>query len=205
MGKGTQAALLEERLGLLPLSSGNIFRSEIKAQTPLGVMAKGFIDQGKLVPDDVTIAMMQGRLSQADVKERGFVLDGFPRTVEQAKVLDSVLAHLGMHLDAQIAIEVDDEIVVGRLGGRRICPTNGEIYHVVSNPPKIEGKCDNCGADLIIRPDDNEATIRDRLVVYHQSTKPVIDYYASMGHLIRVDGAAEPEVVFGQITAELTQ
>lgn len=203
VGKGTQAALLQERLGLLPISSGDIFRAEIREQTPLGVMAKSYIDQGLLVPDDVTIGMMQGRLSRNDVREKGFILDGFPRTVAQAEALDAVLAHLGLGLSGVVAIEVDDEIVVSRLGGRRICPNGGEIYHIVTNPPRVEGQCDVCGTPLMTRPDDNESTIRERLKVYHNSTRPVIDFYRAHGQLIRVDGSQEPEQVYEQIVAEL--
>lgn len=199
VGKGTQAALLRERLGAVPVSSGDIFRAEISQCTDLGTLAKGFIDRGELVPDEVTVGMMRKRLLQADVQQNGFVLDGFPRTVMQAIALQVMLEELGERIDRVVALEVPDEVVVRRLAGRRICPQNGEVYHIDTKPPKVEGICDTCHVALVIRPDDNEGTIRNRLEVFHAQTIPVVTHFAECGALLVVDGNQDPETVYGQI------
>lgn len=203
VGKGTQAAFLEERLGMKPLSSGTIFRAEIDAETDLGRLAKQYIDRGELVPNGVTIEMMAKRIRNDDVRKHGFILDGFPRTVRQAEALDEMLENMDMHLDEVVSIEVDDEVVVSRLSGRMGCTKCGEIYHAQTKPPKREGLCDKCNGPLFVRTDDQPETIRDRLRVFHENTRPVIDYYAAKGMLLRVDGSLAPEAVYEQIVAGL--
>ncbi|WKZ81397.1 MAG: adenylate kinase [Fimbriimonadaceae bacterium] len=203
VGKGTQAAKLQQAYGVVPLSSGNIFRAEIQAGTPLGLQAKKYLDSGELVPDEVTIGMMQTRLSDPEVVESGFILDGFPRTLEQAVALDKLLDTLNLALDAAIVLEVDDEIVVDRLSGRLICPNCGEIFHRTHRPPATPGFCDKCQGQLTVRVDDNAETIRNRLRVSHEATAPILDYYERRGILIRVDGAQSPDEVFAVVTAGL--
>jgi adenylate kinase len=199
VGKGTQAALLEQRLGLKPLSSGMIFRAEIDAETDLGRLAKRYIDHGELVPNGVTIEMMAKRIKSDDVRKHGFILDGFPRTVRQAEALDEMLGDMGMDIDEVVSIEVDDDVVIGRLSGRMGCTKCGEIYHSQSKPPKREGLCDKCNGPLFVRTDDQPETIRDRLNVFHENTRPVIEYYAGKGKLLRIDGSHGPEDVYGEI------
>ena len=203
VGKGTQAALLTDRLGLLHLASGDVFRLEIATGTKLGIRAKRYIDKGQLVPDDVTIAMMESRFTSQEAKVAGFVLDGFPRTVAQAAALDAKLESLGIELARVVSLEIDDETVVQRLGGRRVCTNCGAVYHVVSHPPQQEGVCDKCGAHLQIRSDDVEETIRKRLAVFRESTKPVLDHYDKKGLLQRVDGTRPTEEVFSDMIGGL--
>ena len=203
VGKGTQAALLTQRLGLVQLASGDIFRAEIVAGSELGLRAKRFMDAGKLVPDEVTIGMMEARISSTEVRAAGFVLDGFPRTVEQAVALDALLDRLGVDLARVITLDIDDEVVVSRLAGRRVCPDCGDVYHVQAHPPAKEGVCDRCGGRLIARDDDAPATIRARLEVFHQTTRPVIDHYEATGKLHRVDGDRSAEDVYHDMTAGL--
>lgn len=203
VGKGTQAALLEARLGVKPLSSGVIFRAEIEADTDLGQLAKSYIDRGELVPNGVTIQMMLKRLRSEEVRRRGFVLDGFPRTVRQAEALDVELATEGITLDRVISLEVQDEVVIRRLSGRMGCTKCGAIYHSVTKPPRREGLCDVCDSPIIVREDDKPETIRQRLIVFRENTSPVVDYYAEKGSLLRVDATAEAEEVYGVITAGL--
>lgn len=199
VGKGTQAALLEERFGLKPLSSGVIFRSEIEAETDLGRLAKSYIDRGELVPNGITIEMMAKRIRSDEVRRRGFMLDGFPRTLRQAEALDQILIEMEMPIDEVVSLEVDDEIVVSRLSGRLGCTKCGEIYHQDSKPPKREGLCDKCNGPLFVRADDQPDTIRERLRVFRESTAPVIDYYDAKGLLNRVNGNQDPEAVYTEI------
>ncbi|MCH8978886.1 MAG: adenylate kinase [Armatimonadetes bacterium] len=203
VGKGTQAALLTQRLGLVQLASGDIFRAEIAAGSELGLRAKQFMDDGKLVPDEVTIGMMEARISSEKVRAAGFVLDGFPRTVEQSVALDALLDRLGVDLARVITLEIDDEVVVGRLSGRRVCPECGSVYHLQAHPPAKEGVCDRCGAQLVARDDDVPETIRARLQVFHQTTRPVIDHYEASGKLHRVDGDRGAEDVYSDMTEGL--
>lgn len=203
VGKGTQAQRLQSRFQATPLASGDIFRAELKEETELGKLAKGYIDRGELVPDSLTIDMMKGRLLDPTVAEHGFILDGFPRTVGQAEALDRLLEEIGARLDCVIALEVDDEVVVGRLGGRLTCLNCGEVFHRENRPPKVEGVCDRCGSELTVRADDQPETIRERLRVFHQNTEPVEDYYENKGLLRRIDGSATPEEVFESILAAL--
>ncbi len=202
VGKGTQSALLVQRKGLVTLSSGEIFRREIDAQTDLGRLANRFISQGQLVPNEVTIEMMAKRIGQIDVMKAGFVLDGFPRTIPQAQALDELLDDMGKPLDKVVSISADDEIIVARLSGRIGCTKCGEIYHARNKPPKREGLCDKCDGPLFVRQDDRPEAIRERLRIFHEQTSPVIDYYDQKGLLQRVDGRQDPETVFQVITGE---
>ena len=186
-GKGTQAAYLAEKLKVPHISTGDIFRSNIKGGTPLGKMAKDYIDRGALVPDDVTIGIIKDRLQQADCKN-GFILDGFPRTIPQAESLNNVLAEMGTELDFVVDILVYDEIVVKRLSGRRICPECNMSYHINYSELARNGICANCGAKLIQREDDREDTIIKRLNTYHTQTEPLIGYYKGKGSLLEVSG-----------------
>lgn len=201
VGKGTQAELLEQRLGLKALSSGAIFRSELEAETELGLLAKGYMERGELVPDEVTIAMMARRIDSAQCREMGFLLDGYPRTIPQAAALHRLLQELGMPLDQVVSLEVPDEVVVARLGGRLYCPLCGATFHRDTLPPKVEGVCDKCGAELAVRQDDQPETIRQRLETFHQTTAAVIDFYEQRGLLRHVDASGEPELVYEAIVA----
>jgi adenylate kinase len=199
VGKGTQAALLESRLGLKPLSSGFIFRAEIDADTDLGRLANSYIKRGELVPNGVTIEMMAKRIRSDDVRKHGFVLDGFPRTTRQAEALDEILIELEKPLDKAVSIEVDEEVILQRLAGRMGCTKCGEIYHSLTKPPKREGICDKCDSPLLVRTDDQPETIRERLRVFRENTAPVRDYYKAKGILLVVDGRKEPEEIFQEI------
>jgi adenylate kinase len=199
VGKGTQAALLEARLGMKPLSSGTIFRAEIDAETDLGRLAQSYINHGELVPNGVTIEMMAKRIRSDEVRKSGFVLDGFPRTVRQAVALDEMLDEMAMHLDKVVWIKASDELVVRRLSGRMQCTKCGELYHATNKPPKREGLCDKCNGPLFFRTDDKPETIQERLNVFREQTKPVIDYYQDKGMLQVVDGSKDAEVVYGEI------
>jgi adenylate kinase len=200
VGKGTQASLLEETYGVKPISSGDIFRKEIEAETDLGRLAKRYIDHGELVPNGVTIEMMAKRLRSNDLRKNGFVLDGFPRTVRQAEALQEILADMDEHLTKVVSIEVPEEVVVARLAGRMGCTKCGEIYQAQTKPPKREGLCDKCNSPLIVRSDDTPETIKARLHVFNETTRPVIDYYEGEGMLQRVDGQGSPHEIFKQIT-----
>jgi adenylate kinase len=202
VGKGTQAALLEERLGARQLSSGNIFREELGANTDLGKLAKTFMEKGELVPDEVTIGMMGKHIQAAEAGGKGFILDGFPRTVAQAEALDKLLTDLGIKLDKVVSLEVDDEEVVQRLSSRIGCSKCGEIFNTRNKPPKVEGVCDKCGADLFVRKDDQPDTIRERLRVFHETTQPVVDYYDKGGRVQHVQ-ATSPETTYKEIAGDL--
>ena len=186
-GKGTQAVNLSEKLRIPHISTGDIFRSNIKGGTPLGKLAKEYIDKGALVPDEVTIGIVKDRLRQGDC-EKGFILDGFPRTIPQAESLDSVLSELGTALDCVIDIVVDDEVIIKRLSGRRICPECNMSYHIDFSEPARNGTCASCGAKVVQREDDREETVRNRLKTYHAETEPLVGYYSRKGSLARVTG-----------------
>jgi adenylate kinase len=190
-GKGTQATVLSELLGLPHVSSGDLFRDNLKRETPLGLQAKAYMDKGELVPDDVTVAMVRDRLSQLDCDSKGAILDGFPRTVEQAKSLDKVLHQDGKKVDVVIYIEVPEDVLVERLTGRWICRNCQAVYHTLFNPPKVAGKCDVCGGELYQRPDDRPETVRNRLDVYFEQTLPLVDFYREQGLLHEIDGQQE--------------
>lgn len=196
VGKGTQAALMEERLGLKQLSSGMIFRAEMEAETDLGRLARRYIDQGELVPDGVTIEMMAKRFTSNEVRRRGFILDGFPRTVEQASALLDILNDLEQPLSRVVSLEVEDEEVVKRLSGRMGCTKCGEIYHSSNKPPKREGICDRCNSPLFVREDDKPETIRERLRVYHSQTEPVIEYLEGRVDTIHTDASKDQETIY---------
>lgn len=201
-GKGTQAKMIASKYGIPHISTGDIFRANIKEGTELGKKAKAFMDQGALVPDELTLELIMDRFKQADCAN-GYVLDGFPRTIPQAEALTKALSDEGGKLDYAINVEVPDENIVNRMSGRRACLACGGTYHVVFNAPKKEGVCDACGGELVLRDDDKPETVAKRLDVYHTQTQPLIDYYAGQGILKEVDGTKEVAEVFGDITAIL--
>jgi adenylate kinase len=201
-GKGTQAKRIAAEYGIPHISTGDIFRANIKAGTELGKKAKAFMDQGALVPDEVTIGMLMDRIHEADC-EKGYVLDGFPRTIPQAESLTKALAAEGNKIDAAVDIDVPDENIVNRMGGRRACLSCGDTYHIVFNAPKKEGVCDTCGSALVLRDDDKPETVQKRLAVYHEQTQPLIDYYRAEGVLKSVDGTQAMDKVFEDIKAVL--
>lgn len=197
-GKGTQAKMIAEKYGIPHVSTGDIFRANIKNGTELGKEAKQYMDQGKLVPDELTVKILLDRVAQDDCKN-GYVLDGFPRTIPQANVLDEALTKLGDKIDYAINVDVPDENIINRMGGRRACVACGATYHVVYNAPKTEGICDVCGKELIIRDDDQPETVKNRLNVYHEQTQPLIDFYEAKGVLKSVDGTVDMRDVFAAI------
>lgn len=201
-GKGTQAAMICEKYEIPHISTGDIFRSNIKNGTELGKKAKAFMDEGKLVPDELTIQLLLDRVAKDDCA-KGYVLDGFPRTIPQAEVLTQALAKSGEKVDFAIDVDVPDENIVHRMSGRRSCPKCGASYHVSFIPPKKEGICDVCGSELIQRDDDKAETVNKRLSVYHEQTQPLIDYYKEAGVLHTVDGTKDAKDVFADITAIL--
>ena len=201
-GKGTQAAGIVEKYNIPHISTGDIFRKNIKEGTELGKKAKGFIDQGLLVPDELTVGLVTDRISQPDC-EKGFMLDGFPRNVSQAQHLDKYLKEVGISLDKVVNIEVDKDILVGRAVGRRICKSCGATYHVEFNPPKADGVCDVCGGELYQRADDNEETVSKRIQVYLDETKPLVDYYSKEGIIANINGEQSIDKVFADIVDAL--
>ena len=201
-GKGTQAKKLIVALGIPHISTGDMFREAIKEGTKLGLLAKSYMDQGGLVPDEVTIGIVKERLLKDDAK-KGFLLDGFPRTILQAEALDSFLNEQGIKLDAVLNVDVPAEKLIRRMVGRRVCKTCGATYHVEFNPPKKDGICDNCGATLIQRADDTEATAKNRLEVYDRNTAPLLEYYEKQNILKVVNGDKPLDEVFESIKESL--
>lgn len=201
-GKGTQAKMIAEKYGIPHISTGDIFRYNIKNGTELGKEAKKYMDQGLLVPDELTVKILLDRVAKDDCKN-GYVLDGFPRTIPQAEVLEEALTKLGDRIDYAINVEVPDENIVKRMGGRRACVNCGATYHIEYVPPKKEGICDNCGSELILRDDDKPETVKNRLSVYHKQTQPLIDFYNGKGVLRTVDGTVDMKDVFNAIVAIL--
>lgn len=201
-GKGTQAKKIAEKYAIPHISTGDIFRSNIKNGTELGKKAKEYMDKGLLVPDELTCDLVVDRIAQDDAKN-GYVLDGFPRTIPQAEALTEALKKRGEAIDYAIDIEVPDANIVKRMGGRRACLTCGATYHVEFNPPKKEGVCDTCGGELVLRDDDKPETVQNRLDVYHKQTQPLIDYYKAAGVLFEVDGTKDIEDIFAAICNEL--
>ena len=197
-GKGTQAKMIAEKYHIPHISTGDIFRANIKNGTELGKKAKSYMDQGQLVPDELTFDLIMNRFEEDDCKN-GYVLDGFPRTIPQAEALDAALKAKGEKVDFAINVDVPDENIVKRMGGRRACVNCGATYHIVYSPTKVEGKCDKCGEDLIIRDDDKPETVLSRLEVYHNQTQPLIDYYDAQGVLKNVDGTVDMKDVFQAI------
>ena len=197
-GKGTQAKKIADRYGIPHISTGDIFRANIKNDTELGKKAKSYMDAGNLVPDSLTLELVMDRIHQADC-QNGYVFDGFPRTIPQAEALEEALAADGQSVDFAIDIEVPDENIVTRMSGRRACLSCGATFHTVFAPSKAEGVCDRCGGELTIRDDDRPETVNKRLGVYHQQTQPLIDFYQDKGCLAQVDGTKDVEEVFQDI------
>jgi adenylate kinase len=201
-GKGTQAEQLTKKLAVPHISTGDMFRKAIKEETELGKKAKSFMDQGKLVPDEVTIGIVKERLAEPDC-QKGFLLDGFPRTVGQADALDTILKEMNVALDAVINITVFRELLIERLTGRRVCKSCGATYHVIFNPNKVDGVCDKCGGELYQRNDDKLETVGNRLDVYEAQTAPLIEYYEAKGLLKNIDGSQSMDVVLTNVLAAL--
>ena len=201
-GKGTQAKMLTERYGVPQVSTGDILRAAVAAGTPLGKEAKTYMDRGALVPDEVVIGIVRDRLGEPDCR-KGYLLDGFPRTVAQAEALTRMLKKLGAPLPRVVSLEVGEEELVRRLSGRRTCPACGEPFHVEFHPPRVEGTCDKCRGRLIQREDDKEETIRHRLQVYRKQTEPLIGYYQNQGLLKTVNGLGEAGEVLARVSRAL--
>jgi len=201
-GKGTQAKMIAEKYSVPHVSTGDIFRANIKNGTELGKQAKEYMDAGKLVPDELTVRILLDRVAQDDCKN-GYVLDGFPRTIPQAQVLEDALNKLGEKIDYAINVDVPDENIVKRMSGRRACLKCGATYHIEHIPPKQEGICDTCGSELVLRDDDKPETVLNRLKVYHDQTQPLIDFYSERNVLKTVDGTRDLKDVFADIIAIL--
>lgn len=201
-GKGTQAKMIAAKYGIPHISTGDIFRANLKAGTELGLKAKEYMDKGLLVPDSLTLELIMDRFNNPDCAN-GYVLDGFPRTIPQAEALTEALKAKNEEIDYAVDVDVPDENIVNRMSGRRACVSCGATYHIVFNAPKVEGKCDTCGAELIQRADDKPETVLNRLSVYHAQTQPLIDYYKGFGKLRTVDGTKEMNKVFEDIVAIL--
>ncbi|ADO58698.1 MULTISPECIES: adenylate kinase [Paenibacillus] len=201
-GKGTQADVIVKEFGIPHISTGDAFRLAMKQGTPIGIKAKEYIDKGELVPDDVTIGIVEERLQQPDCK-KGFLLDGFPRTLAQAEALDQILGRLNTKLDDVINLKVDRDNLLARITGRRVCKSCGASYHIVFNPPKVEGICDKDGGELYQRPDDNEDSVRTRLDEYSNKTAPLLTFYENQNLLRHIDGEQDIDVVSQNIVSLL--
>ncbi|HOV65469.1 MAG TPA: adenylate kinase [Bacillota bacterium] len=202
-GKGTQAKMIAEKFGLLHIAPGDIFRQEVKEGTELGRLVEGIMARGQLVPDDITVRIIEKRLNSPEA-QKGFVLDGFPRNLAQAEALKSILEKKGQHLDLVIDLLVPQEELLERSRTRRVCSKCGRSYNLKLNPPKVEGKCDVCGGDLVTRQDDKEDTVRERFRVYHEETEPLREYYMKSGILVSIDGCGEVECVCKRVIASLS-
>ncbi|MHB8061968.1 MAG: adenylate kinase [Ruminiclostridium sp.] len=201
-GKGTQAKTISDKLTIPHISTGDIFRSNIKGNTSLGIKAKAYIDKGELVPDELTIEIVKDRLENPDCAE-GFILDGFPRTIPQAEYLDKVLTEMNIKLDVTLLINVKDQDILERISGRRVCTNCGMTYNVVFNPTKVEGICDVCNSPVVQRADDVAETVLNRLETYHKQTQPLIKYYENAGKLVVVNGADEVEETSARVIKAL--
>jgi len=201
-GKGTQAKLMLQKYALPQISTGDILREAIRLGTELGKRVEPLLANGKLGPDDLVIQIIEERLKRDDATQ-GFVLDGFPRTLPQAEALEAQLKRAGKKIDRVVSLEVDEAAIVGRMGGRRSCPKDGSVFHLVNSPPKVTGKCDKCGADLVQRPDDVPEKVQNRLRIYAQDTAPLKDFYEKRNLLSRIDGMGNAEQVFGAISDAL--
>ncbi len=201
-GKGTQAKFLIEKYDIPQISTGDILRAAIADKTDMGMEAKNYMDAGQLVPDSTIIGIIKDRLAQDDCK-KGFILDGFPRTLAQAEALKELMANMGISLDKVISLNVPDELIVGRITGRRVCPDCGASFHVDFNPSKEEAKCDYCGGELIIRKDDNAETVKSRLGAYHEQTAPLIEFYTDMGVMVELDGTKDVSEVTADMFASI--
>lgn len=202
VGKGTQASNIVEKFNIPHISTGDILRENIKNNTELGITAKSFMDKGHLVPDELVVSIMKNRLLEDDCKD-GFLLDGFPRTVDQAKALDEALDSMGISLNKVVNIKAADDVLIERISGRRVCKACGATYHVTYNPPKKEGICDIDGEKLLQRDDDKVETVKTRINVYEEQTAPLIDYYNDQGILLDVDGTKSIEEIFNTIVNSL--
>lgn len=201
-GKGTQAKMIADKYSVPHISTGDIFRANIKNGTELGMEAKKYMDQGQLVPDELTVKILLDRVAQDDC-QNGYVLDGFPRTIPQANVLDEALNKLGEKIDFAVNVDVPDENIIRRMGGRRACVSCGATYHIEHVPPKTEGICDRCNSELILRDDDKPETVKNRLEIYHEQTQPLIEFYEAKGVLKNVDGTVDMKDVFAAIVSIL--
>jgi adenylate kinase len=201
-GKGTQAKLLQEKFGACQISTGDILRKAVAEQTPLGKQAAQYIDRGALVPDDVMVKLVAERLKEKDC-ERGFILDGFPRTIPQAESLDGILKQMGLSLNRVLSVQVPRSVIIERLAGRRSCKDCGAMSHVVFNPPRKDGVCDHCGGDLYQRHDDKEETVANRLKVYEEQTAPLVNYYRQRNLLREIDGVGSIDEIRTRVTRAL--
>lgn len=201
-GKGTQAKFLIEKYGIPQISTGDILRAAIKEGTPMGLEAKKVMDEGKLVSDAIIVGIIKDRLAQEDCK-KGFILDGFPRTIAQAEALESLMNEMGIKLDKVISLNVPDELIVGRVTGRQVCSACGASYHIKFNPSRVAGKCNYCNGDLITRKDDNEETVTKRLKEYHTQTAPLFDFYKKRELLVEIDGTKDVDAITQEIFAIL--
>jgi len=201
-GKGTQAEKIVNEFSLVHVSTGDMFRAAIKDETEMGLKAKEYIDKGELVPDEIVVGVVKERLSRPDCQE-GVLLDGFPRTLEQAEALDDVMSELNMKTDAVISIDVDEDELLNRLTGRRVCRNCGTTYHINFNPPKVRNICDHCGGELYQRSDDTVETVKERLNVYKKQTLPMIDYYKRGGVFASIDGSRDIDEVFADVASYL--
>lgn len=201
-GKGTQAKYIIEKYGIPQISTGDILRAAVKEGTPMGLEAKACMEAGKLVSDEIIIGIIKDRLAKEDCK-KGFILDGFPRTIAQAEALEVLMKEMGIKLDKVISLNVPDELIVGRVVGRRVCKECGGSFHVEFNPSKVAGKCDYCGGELITRKDDNAETVTKRLGEYHSQTAPLFDFYQSRNLLVEIDGTKEVDAITKEIFAIL--
>ncbi len=202
-GKGTQAKFLIEKYNIPQISTGDILRAAITDKTDMGMEAKKFMDEGKLVPDSTIIGIIKDRLAEADCKD-GFILDGFPRTLAQAEALSELMSNMKISLDKVISLNVPDKLIVGRVTGRRVCSGCGSSFHVEFNPSKKESICDYCDGQLIIRKDDNEETVKSRLASYHEQTTPLINFYKNMGVFVELDGTKDVSDVTADMMASLS-
>lgn len=201
-GKGTQAKMISDKYQIPHISTGDIFRANIKQGTELGKKAKTYMDQGLLVPDELVVDLVADRIEHDDCRN-GFILDGFPRTIPQAESLDAALKNIDAHIDFAINVDVPDEVIITRMAGRRACLECGATYHVETAPTKVEGICDRCGSHTVLREDDKPETVRKRLEVYHEQTKPLIDYYGNEDILVTVDGTQPMDQVFHNVVTHL--
>lgn len=201
-GKGTQAKRMVADYGLVHISTGDIFRANIKNETELGKKVKDILARGELVSDDLTNGLVFDRLSQEDCKN-GFLLDGYPRNLAQAQALDKWLKENSLELDYVLDIQADPQVLIKRISGRRVCPNCGQSYHITNEPPKVQGVCDVCGSNVIQRPDDREETVKSRIEIYEKQTKPLIDYYENQGKILYFDGNQSIDEVYNQVKNSL--
>lgn len=202
-GKGTQAVKIVDAYGVCHISTGDMFRAAMQQGTEMGMIAKGYVDRGELVPDEVTVEIVRERLMKQDVQDHGFLLDGFPRNLKQAQALDIILKDLAYDLDAVINIDVDGEILITRVISRRICPKCKATYNLLFNPPHVDGICDVCGIKLITRKDDTRETIANRIDIYHSQTQPLLNYYEEQNLLVNVNGTGKVDQIFQDIRSKL--